>query len=81
MQIYLLIQNPESDSPKVRGVFTTPFKAKKHDAELDGKWSSGASMGWLEANRDSRTGVHHIIRPAWTNEELGLYATADAQDV
>ena len=81
MHIYLLIKNPESASPKVRGVFTTAFKAKNHDIELKGRWTSGPRMGWFEADRGGRAGAHHIIRPAWANEELELYVDPDAQDV
>lgn len=80
MQIFLLIQDPEGPRTRVRGVFTTANKAKDHDKELIG-WSTGPSMGWLDINRGSLTGMHHIIRPAHANEELELYAHTDAADV
>lgn len=81
MQIFLLIRNPDSDSPRVRGVFTTANKAKNHDPDLKGMWSSGPSFGWFENNKGSITGSHRIVRPASANEELNLYGNTDVEDV
>lgn len=81
MQLFLLIQDPEGSRRKVRGVFTTPDKAKNHDKDLKGGWTTGPSMGWWDINRGSLTGAHHIVRPVLANEELELYANSDAADV
>ncbi|QAX93013.1 hypothetical protein SEA_ROONEY_67 [Streptomyces phage Rooney] len=81
MQIFLLIQDPEGPRTRVRGVFTTADKAKNHDKELKGGWTTGPSMGWFDINRGSLTGMHHIVRPAHANEELELYAHSDAANV
>jgi AMMECR1 domain-containing protein len=81
MQIFLLIQDPDRSGTRVRGVFTTAEKAKNHDPELRGGWSTGPSMGWHDINRGSLTGAHHIVRPAHANEELELYAHTDAANV
>lgn len=81
MQMYLLVQDPESARPRVRGVFTTANKAKNHDDDLRGMWSTGPRHGWFEVNTGSLTGSHHVVRPVLANEELELYAHTDAADV
>ena len=81
MQMFLLIQNPGADNSKVRGVFTTAARAKNHDPELRGLWSSGTRVGSFEINAGSLLGKHHTVSPILVNEELELYATTDVEDL
>lgn len=81
MQMFLLIQNPGTDNPKIRGVFTTAARAKNHDPEFKGLWSSGTRAGSFEINAGSLLGKHHMVSPILVNEELELYATTDAEDL
>lgn len=81
MQMFLLIQNPGTNKARVRGVFPTAARAKNHDPEFKGMWSSGTRAGSFEINVGHLMGKHHLVSPILVNEELEPYAPTDAKDV
>lgn len=81
MQIFLLIQDPDTARQRIRVVATSLLKAKNHDPDLRGLWETGPRLGWFVVNSGSLTGKHHIVRPALANKELEIYANTDAPDV
>lgn len=71
LPLFALVRLPHEAEPVVRGVFTTPEKAKNHDPDLRTGWVRGPETGKFETNLGSLINYHQVV-PIFANEEFSL---------